>query len=61
MNKILLDDIFNLPRDILAWVVCLLASWLDMRVIPNSGDDKLYTDYIFNELKDVNIEDIEDD
>ena len=60
MNK-LIDDLFNFPRTFIAWIVFHLASWLDMRVIPNSGDDELYVDYIFRELKDVNIEDIEDD
>lgn len=58
-TKEILDEIYNLPRTFCAWIVFHLASWLDMRVIPNDDSDELFEE-ILEEIKDVDIEDIEE-
>jgi hypothetical protein len=56
--KEILDNIFNFPRTFCAWIVFHLASWLDMRVIPNDDGEEIFDD-IWKEIEDVDIEDIE--
>jgi hypothetical protein len=56
----LIDDIFNFPRTFCAWIVFHLASWLDMRVIPNDDGDEIFED-IWKEIEDVDIEEIDGD
>ena len=46
------DWLFDLPRTFLAWVLFHLASWLDMRVIPNDEAEDLF-EHIFAQIKDV--------
>jgi hypothetical protein len=61
MTRWTLEDLFDLPRTFLAWILFHLASWMDMRVVPtnDSADDLM--DQIWDELADVDIEDIEKD
>lgn len=56
----LIQDLFDLPRTFLAWIVFHLASWLDMKVIPSDDPDCMMDD-LWEELKDVDIEDLDDE
>lgn len=58
--KQILEDMFDLPRTFLAWIVYHLASWLDMRVIPNDDGEEIFDD-IFEEIEDVDMKDIDED
>jgi hypothetical protein len=58
--KEILDDLFNFPRTFCAWIVFHLASWLDMRVIPNDEGEDIFEE-IWEEVKDIDIEDIDED
>jgi len=53
--NIFFEDLFNLPRDFLAWLVFHAASWLDMKVIPNDHKDD-----IWEALEDIDIEDLDE-
>lgn len=55
----LIEDLFDLPRTFLAWIVFHLASWLDMKVIPNDDVDEIFDD-MWEQLKDVDIEELDD-
>lgn len=57
--KQILEDLFDLPRTFLAWILFHLASWIDMKVIANDEAEDIFDD-IWEELKDIEVEDIED-
>lgn len=56
--KEIFEEIWNFPRTFCAWIVFNLASWLDMKVIPNDNGEDIFDD-IWEEIKDVDIEDID--
>lgn len=53
----IVDYIFNLPKDFLAWILYHVASWLDMTVIPNEDIEE----YIWKEMEDFDIEEEEEE
>lgn len=59
--KQILFKIFGFPRTFCAWILFSLAMWFDKKEITNNDDERDFFEDIFDEIKDVNIEDIEEE
>lgn len=58
MKKIfeeIFEEMFNLPRTFLAWIVFHIAEWLDLRVISNDSSEDIF-DSIFEQIEDIDDE-----
>ena len=58
--KEIIEDIFNFPKTFCAWIVYYMASWLDMRVVPNDDGDDVF-DKIFEDLEDLTKEEADEE